>query len=88
MVALKLNHCLSGLQLYDMVPTPMVPKLLYAALAWLGYAREQDRTQLRSVMSKLICHLYLPDKNPTFEQLCREADNFLCGLKKPGSCLA
>ena len=70
-------HGLRGPQLYDVVRATTVARLLYAAPAWWGFAGQQDRYRLQSVISKLIRLRYLPDDFPTFERLCLEADSSL-----------
>ena len=70
-------HGLRGPQLYDVVRATTVARLLYAAPAWWGFAGQQDRCRLQSVISKLIRLRYLPDDFPTFERLCLEADSGL-----------
>src|SRR5678816_3960202 len=67
-------HGLKGLQLYDVVRATTVARLLYAAPAWWGFAGQQDRCRLQSVISKLIRLRYLPEDYPKFERLCLEAD--------------
>ena len=68
---------LTGRQLYDVVRATTVAHLLYAAPAWWGFAGQQDRSCLQSVISKLIRLRYLLDDYPTFERLCLEADTRL-----------
>ena len=70
-------HGLKGLQLYDVVRATTVARLLYAAPAWWGFAGQQDRCRLQSVINKLIRLRYLPEDYPKFERLCLEADTRL-----------
>ena len=70
-------HGLKGLQLYDVVRATTVARLLYAAPAWWGFAGQQDRCRLQSVISKLNRLRYLPEDYPQFERLCLEADTRL-----------
>src|SRR5688572_16794964 len=70
-------HGLKGLQLYDVVRATTVARLLYDAPAWWGFAGQQDRCRLQSVISKLIRLRYLPEDYPKFQRLCLEADTRL-----------
>ena len=53
------------------------------------FAGQQERNRLQTVMNRLIRRRYLPEDNPTFEQLCRKADGCLFDavLANPGHVL-
>ena len=70
-------HGLSGPRLHDVVRATTLARMLYAAPAWWGFAGQQQRVRLQSIMNKLIRKRYLPCNNPSVEQLCRHADTTL-----------
>src|ERR1043165_4655560 len=63
--------------LHDVVRMTTVSRLLYASSAWWGFVGQQEHNRLQSVMNRLVRLRYLPENNPTLEQLCRTADGNL-----------
>ena len=91
MYALRImtTHGLSGRMLHDVVRMTTVSRLLYASSAWWGFVGQQEHNRLQSVMDRLVRLRYLPEDNPTLEQLCRTADGnlFTAALADPGHVL-
>ena len=91
MYALRImtTHGLAGPMLHDVVRMTTVARLLYASPAWWGFVGQQERNRLQSVMDRLVRLRYLPENNPTLEQLCRTADGnlFTAALADPGHVL-
>ena len=82
-------HGLKGVNLFDVARATTVARLLYASPAWWGFARQQDKNRLQSIISRMIRRGYLPIDNPTFDQLCHKADTglFTAVLNNPGHVL-
>ena len=80
---------LTGPLLHDVVRMTTVSRLLYASPAWWGFAGHQKRNRLQSVMDRLVRLRYLPESNPTLEQLYRTADGnlFTAALADPSHVL-
>ena len=53
--------------------------MLYASPAWWGFVGQDGRTRLQALLRRLIRLRYLPENNPSFEQLCQSADPRLFG---------
>src|ERR1043165_1799875 len=55
----------------------------------MGFARQQVKNRLQSIISRMIGWRYFPVENPTFDQLCRKADPglFTAVLNNPGHVL-
>ena len=93
MYALRImtTHGLAGQMLHDVVRMTTVARLLYASPAWWGFVGQQERnilqTSLQSVMDRLVRLRYLPEGNPTLEQLYRMADGNLFTAASPGHVL-
>src|ERR1043165_1986124 len=70
-------HGLKVVNLFDVARAKTVARLLYASPAWWGFVRQQDKNRLQSIISRMIRRGHLPVDNPSFDQLCRKADNGL-----------
>ena len=82
-------HGLKGANLFDVARATTVARLLYASPAWWGFARQEDKNRLQSIINRMIRRGNLPFDNPTFDQLCRKADTglFTVVLNNPGHVL-
>ena len=82
-------YSLKGVNLFDVARATTVAHLLYASPAWWGFARQQDKNRLQSIISRMNRRRHLPVDNPTFDQLCHKADTglFTADLNNPGDVL-
>ena len=63
--------------------------MLYCSQVWWGFASKQERDSLSAVVRKLVRFGFLPKSFPTFEELCKKADQDLFRniLNNPGHIL-
>lgn len=71
------DHGFKGSNLFEVVQTTRVALMMYGSPAQCGFALQPDKNRLQSIMGRLIRLGYHPGDSPTFDQLCRQADNGL-----------
>ena len=70
-------HGLSGQRLHDVVRATTMSRLTYASSAWSGFTNAEQKARINAVIRKMTRLGYLPPDQPTFEELCTNADNSL-----------
>ena len=80
---------LAGLVLQDVVRFTTVAQLLGASPAWWGFAGQQKRNKLQSLIDCLVRLCYLLEARPILEELCQTVDEnlFTTALTNPGHVL-
>ncbi len=78
-------HGMNQAELNAVFKATVIPKLLYAAPAWWGFATQADRARMETYVRKSVKFgYYLPD-HPTVEDLVSKADNALFRRVTAGS---
>src|SRR5688572_20923831 len=72
-------HGLSGSSLHDVVRATTLTRMLYASPAWWGFVGQDGRTRIQALLRRLVRLRYLPENNPSLEQLCQSAHTRLFG---------
>ena len=76
-IRLLTSHGLSGDRLHEVVRATTLARITYAIPAWSGSLNHEQIARANAIIRKLIRLGYLPSNQPTFEDICKAADQRL-----------